>query len=201
MHESLRHLDLSHMPHPTHLTAPETALLVIDVQEKLMPKIPGAAALVRNIAFLIDGVRLFGVPVMATEQYPKGLGPTVAELAQRLPERPDKVAFSSCAIPSVAEGFRNMGRSRIVLAGIESHVCVLNTALDLLAADFRVYVAVDAVASRFAIDHETALRRLERAGAILTTVETALFEMTGGANHPRFKQLSALVQERMKESN
>ncbi len=96
------------------------------------------------------------------------------------------------------EGFRRQGRSRIVLAGIESHVCVLNTALDLLAADFRVYLAVDALASRFAIDHETALRRLEKAGAILTTAETALFEMTGGASHPRFKQISALVQERMK---
>jgi hypothetical protein len=134
---------------------------------------------------------------MATEQYPKGLGPTVPELAQRLPERPDKTAFSCCAIPGLVEGFRKKGRSRIVLTGIESHVCVLNTALDLLAADLRVYIPVDAVASRFAVDHATALERLEKAGAILTTVETALFEMTGGAGHPRFKQVSALIQERM----
>jgi nicotinamidase-related amidase len=186
------------MPHPTHLVADEAALLVIDVQEKLMVKIPGAAGLVRNIAFLIDGARLLDVPVAATEQYPKGLGPTVPELAQRLPERPDKVAFSSCAVPSVVEGFRRQGRSRIVLMGIESHVCVLNTALDLLALDYRVYLVVDALGSRFAIDHETALRRLEMAGAILTTVETALFEMVSGAGHPKFKQVSALVQERMK---
>ena len=185
------------MPHRTQLIAHEAALLVIDVQEKLMAKIPGAAGLVRNIAFLIDGVRLLEVPVLATEQYPKGLGPTVAELAQRLPERPDKVAFSCCAIPSVIEEFRRQGRPRIVLAGIESHVCVLNTALDLLALDFSVYLPVDAVASRGALDHETALSRLAREGAILTTVETALFEMTGGAGHPRFKQVSALVQERM----
>jgi nicotinamidase-related amidase len=189
------------MSHPTRLTAPEAALLVIDVQEKLMAKIPGTVALVRNIAFFIDGARLLNVPVAATEQYPKGLGPTVAELAGRLPERPDKVAFSCCAIPSVLDGFRNKGRSRIVLAGIESHVCVLNTALDLLDADFRVYIAVDAVASRSAIDHETALGRLEKAGAILTTVETALFEMTGTASHPRFKQISALIQERTKGLN
>jgi nicotinamidase-related amidase len=186
------------MPHPTHLLADETALLVIDVQEKLMVKVPGAADLTRNIAFLIDGARLLGVPVAATEQYPKGLGPTVPDLARRLPQRPDKVAFSSCAVAGLVEAFRPQGRSRIVLAGIESHVCVLNTALDLLAADFRVYLAVDALGSRFAIDHETALRRLEQAGAILTTVETALFEMVGGASHPRFKQVSALVQERMK---
>jgi nicotinamidase-related amidase len=188
------------MSHPTHLLAHEAALLVIDVQEKLMVKIPGAAAIVRNIAFLIDGARLLEVPVSATEQYPKGLGPTVPELAQRLPERPDKVAFSSCAIPAVPEGFRHKGRSQIVLTGIECHVCVLNTALDLLAADFRVYLAADAVGSRFAVDQEIALRRLERAGVILTTVETALFEMTGGASHPRFKQISALVRERSKET-
>jgi nicotinamidase-related amidase len=186
------------MPHVTRLLVHEAGLLVIDVQEKLMVKIPGAAALERNIAFLIDGARLLDVPVVATEQYPKGLGPTVPELARRVPERPDKLGFSCCAIPSVVDGFRLKGRSRIVLAGIESHVCVLNTALDLLAAEFRVYVAVDAVGSRFAIDHETALRRLERAGVVLTTVETALFEMVAGAQHPRFKEVSALVQERMK---
>lgn len=186
------------MPHPTQLIASQAALLVIDVQEKLMVKIPGEARLVRNIAFLIDGARLLDVPVTATEQYPKGLGSTVPELARRLPERPDKTAFSCCAIPSVVDGFRRAGRSKVVLTGIETHVCVLNTALDLLAANFQVYLAVDAVGSRFAIDHDVALRRLESAGAILTTAETALFEMTGGAGHPRFKQVSALVQERMK---
>jgi nicotinamidase-related amidase len=185
------------MAHPTQLLAGEAALLIIDVQEKLVVKIPGAEALVRNIAFLIDGARLLSAPVQATEQYPKGLGPTVAALAERLPERPQKVAFSSCAIAGVPASFRRLGRSRIVLAGIESHVCVLNTALDLLAADFRVYLPVDALASRFAVDHETALRRLENAGAILTTVETVVFEMTGGADHPQFKKISALVRERM----
>jgi nicotinamidase-related amidase len=189
------------MPHATQLLAHEAGLLVIDVQEKLMAKIPGAGRVISNIGYLIDGARLFNVPVAATEQYPKGLGPTVAELAGRLPGRPDKVAFSCCAIPSVLAGFRDKGRSRIVLAGIESHVCVLNTALDLLAADFRVYIAVDAVASRSAIDHETALARLEKAGVVLTTVETALFEMTGTASHPRFKQISALIQERTKGLN
>ena len=185
------------MAHSTHLRADEAALLVIDVQEKLIVKIPGAEELIRNIAFLIDGACLLDVPVMATEQYPKGLGPTVAALAERLPERPDKTAFSSCAIAAVPEGFRRLRRARIVLAGIESHVCVLNTALDLLAADFRVYLPVDALASRYAVDHETALRRLESAGAILTTVETVIFEMTGGSAHPRFKKISALVRERL----
>ena len=157
-----------------------------------------APAIVRNIAFLVDGARLLDVPVQCTEQYPRGLGPTVPELAQRLPERPDKVAFSSCAVPSVVEHFRRAARPKVVLAGIETHVCVLHTALDLLALDFRVYVAVDAVGSRYRIDHDTALRRLEQAGAVLTTAETCAFEWLGGAGHARFKAVSQLVQQRMK---
>jgi nicotinamidase-related amidase len=180
------------------MSAADTGLLVIDVQEKLMPKIPNGDALVRNLAFLIDGAKLLGVPVQATEQYPKGLGPTLPELAQRLPDRPDKLAFSCCAIPAVVDGFRRAARPKVVLAGIEAHVCVLQTALDLLAQDFRVYLPTDAVASRFPLDHDMALRRLERAGAILTTTETVVFEWTGGAQHPRFKEVSRLVQERMK---
>jgi nicotinamidase-related amidase len=186
------------MPHPTQMSAADSALLVIDVQDKLMAKIPSAESLTRNIAFLIDGAHLLQMPVAATEQYPKGLGPTVPELARRLPDRPDKTAFSSCAVASVTQGFRNAGRTKIVLAGIETHVCVLHTALDLLALGFVVYLAADAVGSRSAIDHDIALRRLERAGAILTTSETCLFEWIGGAGHPAFKQISLLVQERMK---
>jgi nicotinamidase-related amidase len=185
------------MPHATQLIAAESALLVIDVQEKLFPLIYGADAIVRNIGFLIDGARLLEIPVTATEQYPKGLGPTVGALAEKLPERPDKIAFSSCAVTNLTESFRGQKRNRILLAGLESHVCVLNTALDLLAEDFWVYLAVDAIGCRFPIDHETALRRLEGAGVILTTVETAVFEWTGSAGHPKFKQVSKLVQDRM----
>jgi nicotinamidase-related amidase len=121
----------------------------------------------------------------------------VAALRERLPERPEKVRFSCCAIPSVTEGFRRDARTKVVLAGMETHVCVLNTALDLLAQDFRVYVAADAVASRYAIDHDVALRRLEKAGAIVTTAETVGFEWAGGSDHPRFKEFSKLVQQRM----
>jgi nicotinamidase-related amidase len=189
------------MNHPTQLAARETGLLVIDVQEKLMVKIPAADVLTRNIAFLVDVAKLVGVEVAATEQYPKGLGPTVAPLAERLPARPDKVAFSSCAVPNLADGFRARGRSKIVLVGIEAHVCVLHTTLDLLAAKFQVYLAVDALASRYALDREIALRRLEQAGAILTTVETCAFEWLGGKDHPQFKAVSALVQERMKATS
>jgi nicotinamidase-related amidase len=176
----------------------DTALLIIDVQEKLVPKILGADALVRNIAFLLDAAGLLGVPVLATEQYPKGLGPTVEPLRRHLPERPAKVGFSSCAVPSLVEQLRRGGRTKVLLAGIETHVCVLHTALDLLALDFKVYVAADAVGGRYALDHELALGRTERAGATLVTVETAVFEWAGGSDHPQFKALSRLVQDRMK---
>ncbi|HKB40126.1 MAG TPA: hydrolase [Gemmataceae bacterium] len=186
------------MAHATQLSAADTALLVIDVQEKLVPKIIDTERLQQNIAFLIDAARLLHMPVLATEQYPKGLGPTVAPLRERLPERPDKVAFSCAAVPSVVETLHREARPKVVLAGIETHVCVLGTALDLLALDFRVYVAVDAVGSRYRIDHDLALRRMEQAGAVLTTSETVVFECVGGAGHPAFKGISALVQERMK---
>ena len=113
-----------------------------------------------------------------------------------LPERPDKVGFSSCAVPAVVEQLRRGGRAKVLLAGIETHVCVLHSALDLLALDFRVYVAADAVGSRYALDHDLALRRMERAGATLVTSETAVFEWAGGADHPQFKEISRLVKER-----
>jgi nicotinamidase-related amidase len=187
------------MPHATQLSALDTGLLVIDVQEKLLPKIFNAAPLLRDAGFLIDAARLLSMPVQCTEQYPRGLGATVAELAARLPERHDKIAFSSCVVPAVVESFRRAVRPKIVLCGIETHVCVLHTALDLLALDFRVYIAVDAVGSRYRIDHDTALRRLEQAGAILTTTETCLFEWVGGAHHAQFKAISTLVQERMRQ--
>lgn len=186
------------MAHPTQLQAARSAVLVVDVQEKLMVKVPRAEELVRNMAFLIDAAGLAGVAVAATEQYPRGLGPTVPELARRLPHRPEKLSFSCCGAPGLLDGFKRENRAQIVLVGIEAHVCVLNTALDLLAEGLGVFLCVDAVGSRFALDQETALRRLERAGVILTTVETAGFEWLGGSQHPRFKEFSKLVQERMK---
>jgi nicotinamidase-related amidase len=187
------------MPHATQMSAADTALLVVDVQEKLLPKIRDHAALVRNIRFLLDGAKLLQIPAQTTEQYPRGLGATVPDLIGYFPERPDKTAFSSCACPSVVERFHRGARTKIVVTGIETHVCVLHTTLDLLAANFRVYLPVDAVGARYRIDHDTALRRLEQAGAILTTSESCLFEWLGGSSHPQFKAASLLVQERMKQ--
>lgn len=186
------------MSHSTRMSAGDAGLLIIDVQEKLIPKIQSADAVVRNVAFLIDAAQQLNIPVQATEQYPKGLGATISELAKRLPPRPDKVAFSCCAVPAVVENFHRAARPNVVLAGIETHVCVQQTALDMLAQGFQVYIPVDAVGSRYVIDHDMALRRLERSGAVLTTAESCVFEWVGSAGHPQFKAISLLVQERMK---
>jgi nicotinamidase-related amidase len=187
--------------HPTQMRSTDSALLVVDVQQKLMDKIPSAPALERNIAFLIDGARVLDVQTMATEQYPKGLGPIVQSLSDRLPQRWDKLAFSCCAVQQLGDRLHQSGKSAVLLAGIETHVCILHTALDLLDHRFRVYIAVDAVSSRYALDHEIALRRLEHAGAVLTTSEGAIFEWLGSAQHPRFKDISLLVQKRMANSS
>ena len=184
---------------PPRLSALNSSLLVVDVQDKLLAVMPDAAGLVRDVGFLLDVAKLVQVPALATEQYPQGLGPTTAELARRLPaERPAKVAFSCCGAPGLRTELGLLGRPNVVVVGMEAHVCVLQTTLDLLAEGMTVFVAVDAIQSRFLIDQETAVRRMERAGAILTTSEATAFEWLGGADHPQFKAVSKLVQERMK---
>lgn len=169
-----------------------STLCVIDVQEKLLPVVSGADRVVERCVRLAAAAELLGVPAILTEQYPHGLGPTTPALAGRLPPAVSKMAFSCCgseafvaALPATA--------ATVVLAGLETHVCVTQTALDLLARGFGVFVAVDAVASRHALDHEVGLRRLEAAGAVLTTSEAVLFEWCRSAAHPQFQAVRRLV--------
>jgi len=177
-----------------------STLLVVDVQEKLLAVMPDAAGLVRDVGFLLDVANLLKVPAIATEQYPQGLGPTHPDLVQRLmSDRPTKLAFSCCGAPGLLTELKQQSRPNVVVAGMEAHVCVMQTVLDLLAEGLQVFVPVDGVQSRFAIDQETALRRMDKAGAILTTCEAIAFEWLGGSDHPQFKPVSKLVQERMKQ--
>ncbi len=185
---------------PELMSRDDTALLVIDVQGKLIKLVPGFRRLVWNIRRLIDGAELLGVAKAATEQYPQGLGPTVPELAERFVGMSSKVTFSCGSCGEVFADFERRGIQRVLLTGIEAHVCVQQTALDLLAAGYRVYLAVDALGSRYEIDYQTALRRMESAGATLTTTEAALFEWCQQAATPEFKQLSRLIQETPPES-
>ncbi|WP_165251071.1 isochorismatase family protein [Paludisphaera soli] len=176
------------------LTAPHGALLVVDVQEKLVAAVADGPKVVANVVRLVRGARLLDVAVQATEQYPKGLGPTVPTLAELIPERPSKLTFACCSAPQVLEQFYGRLVRHVTLAGLEAHVCVAQTALDLLDLGFRVQVPADAVASRNPFDRDVALRRLESAGATITTTEAALFEWCATADRPEFKALSALVK-------
>jgi nicotinamidase-related amidase len=181
---------------PELMSAADTALLVIDVQERLVPAIAGQKRVVWNIRRLIDGAMILGLPVLATEQYPAGLGPTVPELAQRIPGPiPSKLSFSCSGCPGLFDSIAARGTSRLLVCGIEAHVCVAQSVLDLLASGWRVYVGVDAVGSRFDVDYRTALSRLDASGATLTTTEAALFEWCQVAGTPEFKQISQLVRE------
>lgn len=181
---------------PELMSAEDTALVVVDVQEKVIRLVPERERIVWNIRRLLDGAAALGVPVVATEQYPQGLGATVPELRQRLGDVPDKTAFSCAACAELFEPLQARGVFRLLLAGIESHVCVQQTALDLMAAGFRVYVAADAIGARGALDHEIALRRMDSSGATLTTTEAALFEWCRDADRPEFKRISELIKER-----
>jgi len=168
------------------------ALVVIDVQEAFRKAVGSFDRVAQRSAILVRGAQALGIPVIVTEQYPRGLGATVPEVAEALGELPrlPKTAFSAMR----AEGFDLGGRDQALICGIETHVCVAQTALDLLGAGTQVHIACDAVASRSDADRETALRRLEQAGATLTSVEAALFELLGEAGTPEFKAVQELVK-------
>lgn len=173
--------------------SPATSLLcVIDVQERLLKAMPEADRVVERCRRLAEAARLLGLPGLLTEQYPQGLGPTSAVLAELLPPPAAKLTFSCLAAPGFQAAL-SAGITAAVLAGLETHVCVSQTAFDLLAIGLGVFVVVDAVASRHPLDHEIALRRLEAAGAILTTSEAVLFEWCRSAEHPQFQAVRRLV--------
>jgi nicotinamidase-related amidase len=176
------------------LTGKHGALLVVDLQDKLLKAIEGHEKMTDNVIALIRGARTLSLPVWATEQYPKGLGPTVAAVAELIPERPAKTTFHCCAIPQLLEQLYGRNVRHVTVAGIEAHVCVAQTALELLDLGFAVQVPADAVASRRKIDWEFALRRLERAGAVITTTEAVIFEWTENAERPEFKAISELIK-------
>jgi nicotinamidase-related amidase len=182
------------------MRAETSVVVVIDVQDKLLAKIPTAAALVRNAGFVLDVAAALAVPVRATEQYPRGLGPTTAEIARRLPASlPAKTTFSCCGAGTFLEELEMLRRPNVVLVGMETHVCVAQTALDLLHAGLHVFLPVDALAARNQLDHDTALRRLEQAGAVPTTAEAVAFEWVCDAAHPQFKAVSAMVIARSQQ--
>lgn len=183
---------------PQLMNANDTAVVIIDVQQKLIPLIENHPRIIANINRLIAGASILGLKIVATEQYPKGLGATVADVKDKLTAVgveaiPEKLMFSCRECAEMLSTLAEQGVTKLLLSGIESHVCVAQTALDCLAAGFSVYVCVDAVGSRALIDHQTALRRLENSGVIPTTTEAALFEWCERAGSDKFKAISKLV--------
>jgi nicotinamidase-related amidase len=175
------------------LSAERSVLLLLDLQQRLMPAIHDGDAVITRAARLAEAALLLDVPVVATEQYPAGLGPTVEALACYPRATMAKTMFSAAAEP----GFQALlpaGAREVVIAGCETHVCVLQTALDLLGSRHRVILAADATGSRDPADHRAAVDRARQHGAEVVTTEMVLFEWLRDARHPSFRQVHKLLK-------
>ena len=181
------------------LDAEQAVLVVIDVQEKLAPAMDqdlyGQLLLHANL--LIEGFKALDLPIIATEQYSKGLGHTVDELNGATEQHCiEKMAFSCCGEESFVTALDQSGAKQVLIVGMESHVCVLQTVLDLLDRGYVVHLVSDAISSRFKSDYDNAISTAARAGAVITTTETALFQLVKVAGTAGFKAVSKLVRQR-----
>lgn len=173
-----------------------TQAILIDVQEKLTPHIDNYQIVVDNCVKLITGLKLLGVPLIANEQYPKGLGHTVPAIKDALGDTPifEKVTFSGCDDEATRLALEQAGKKCVIVFGIETHVCVLQTVMDLLDKGFVPVVVVDAVGSRTHQNKQIALERMSQAGAVIASVEMVLFELCRSAKNLVFKEISKLVK-------
>ena len=171
-------------------------LLLVDVQDRLLPAMTEPAIVLRNAGILLKAAARLGVPVLASEQYPRGLGHTMPELASLLPAGAtmEKVAFSCLGEAGAADRIASLGRKQAVICGIEAHVCVLQTALDLAAKGYQPFVVRDAVSSRAALSVETALARFQRTGIEVVTTEMVAFEWLARAGTDEFREISRLIR-------
>jgi len=181
---------------PHRLHRGKAGVVVIDIQEKLLPAIHEKDRLLKNAGCLLKAATILGVPIFGTEQYPKGLGRTVPEIRDACPGVSflEKVAFSSCGASGFVDALASRQVADVILCGMETHVCVLQTALDLVENGFQVFVAADAVSSRAVENHQLGLQRMRDAGAVIVSVEMAVFELLGKAGTAEFKQVIALLK-------
>lgn len=173
-----------------------SAGLVIDIQGRLFPHMDQNEALLRKCITLIQGLKVLEVPLVITEQYPKGLGATVEDIAKLVAGDPlvEKLSFSCCDEPAVLQTVPIQNRKTIIICGIEAHVCVLQTVVDFLAAGYLPVVVEDCISSRSPEDKRVAVERMRSEGAILTTCESILFELARVAGTEEFKAISRLVK-------
>lgn len=174
----------------------DTVLVVIDVQGKLATLMHERETLFKNLSRLIEGAKVLGVPILLTEQYPKGLGETSPELKALMPNvHPiEKISFSCMGEEKFIKALEATGREQVLVAGIETHVCVYQTVSDMLAEGFEVHCVADAISSRTKENREIGLARMKEDGAILTSTEMCLFELLKVAGSPTFKTISTLVK-------
>ena len=181
------------------LDGEKAVLVVIDVQEKLVPAMNQDLynQLIHHASLLIEGFKALDLPIIATEQYSKGLGHTVAELNGATDQHCiEKTTFSCCGEENFITALEKSGAKQVLIVGMESHVCVFQTVLDLLDRGYVVHLVSDAVSSRFKSDYDNAIRTAARAGAVITTTETALFQLVKVAGTDGFKVISKLVRQR-----
>jgi nicotinamidase-related amidase len=178
------------------LTRTRAGLVVVDVQQRLLPAIFEKERVLQNVLRLIQGAAILKVPVFATEQYRKGLGPTAPEVAAAIPGFApiEKLSFSACGAAVFLTALKNRKVSETILCGIEAHVCVTQTCLDLLEKGASVFVVADAVSSRTPENYRVGLGRMRTAGAIIVSTEMVLFELLEQAGTAEFKQILNLVK-------
>lgn len=178
------------------LTPQNTVLVVVDPQEKLLAAMARRAETVANLDKLARAARVLELPALVTLQYVKGLGPVCAELAEALAGSPtfEKLTFSCCGIEPFPRALKDLRRQRVLLGGMETHVCVQQTTIDLMNAGYFVYVCADAVCSRRDLDRDVALARMRDCGAVITTVESAVFELIREAGTDQFRKILPLVK-------
>jgi len=177
----------------------DAALVVIDVQEKLVTAMPssGYARMLGNINVLLQTADLMGLPVVATEQYPRGIGSTVPELQAACRDGAiEKVSFGCCGEPAFLAKLKALGKKQVIVTGMEAHVCVYQTVLGLLEAGFHVHLVRDGILSRHEADLLAGVDNAARAGAVVTTVEIILFQLMQTSKAPEFKAVSALIKEK-----
>jgi nicotinamidase-related amidase len=180
---------------PARLDRKNAAVLVIDVQERLVPVMWNFPPVEKYAKAMILAGRELGLPVLCTEQYPKGLGPTIASIREILPSPPlVKLHFSCGADPAFTRALAETGRKQVIAVGIESHVCVFQTCRDLLEQGYQVFVCADAVTSRFEEHRRVALELLRDLGAVITSAECSIFDLLHEAGTPEFKKVSAFVK-------
>ena len=178
------------------LTRSQSGLVVVDIQERLLPAIFKKEQLIQTTVRLIKGAAILGIPIFATEQYRKGLGPTAPEIAAAITgfSPLEKVTFSACGAEGFSEALKSREVTNVILCGIEAHVCVLQTCLDLLDHGLGVFVVADAISARNPENSRLALQRMHDAGAVIASTEMLLFELLGRARTEEFKQVQALVK-------